>query len=916
MLTLERLTVEDQINPLGIDVVNPSFSWSFGPTEARSLFQQAYRIVVGVDPKLQEEVGEILWDSGRLESPDQINILYQGPTLVSRQIYYWFVTVWSSEGKAVESTTASWEMGLLNPSDWQAQWIGADLLSTKGWEPVDGYVNSRPQPLFRREMTLDRPFRKARAYICGLGQFELRVNGEKVGDHVLEPGWTHYNIGCLYVTHDLTDMLVQGENAIGIMLGNGFYNINDEDGRYIKRGMQRNKPARSVIQGDPSVIVQIVLEYEDGVTEILSSNEEWQAASGPIVYSCMYGGEDYDARRELPGWDKPGFAMDDRWSTAVIVEGPGGILCAERTSPNKVMATILPVSWSEPEPGIYVADLGQNFSGWFNLQVSGGVTGQRVKVIPAELIDAKGKVRQELQQQGEAANTFTYTLKGTGKECWHPRFTYTGYRYIQIEGVIPRSLVAEGGNDGLPVLEQLEGQLIYPDIQTIGHFASSNPLWNRIHEIINWAIISNVKSVFTDCPHREKLGWLEQTHLMGPAVLYNYDLPNLLRKSVRDMSQSQLPTGLVPSISPEYAVFEGGFRDSPEWGGAYVFVPWYLYHWSKDRRILEEHYEGMARYVNYLEKCSRDGIVSHGLGDWADVGPNPPFAQNTPIPVTATAYYYAMLRILEQVATLLGELAAATEFAEQATEVNTAFHSQFFHEADNLYGSGSQTSNATPISLGMTAAPQISHVLSHICRDIEERGWHTTSGDVGHRLVLQALANGGRSDVIAAMLNQTDDPSYGYQVLHGATALTEHWDGPTSGKSQNHFMLGHVEEWFYRHLAGIVRDYDGSGPETADLLIKPFIAKDIDWVMASHRLPQGEVHVKWQREESCSLSLKVVLPPNVHALIYVPMSEGSTVYESGKPIEAVAGIASVAVSDGYLVVQAGSGSYTFQSKLA
>jgi alpha-L-rhamnosidase len=915
MLEIASLLVEDRVNPIGIDVAEPRFSWRYGPTAQRGVWQTAYQIrVASSEQKLiQNEVD--IWDSGKVSSGQNCMITYGGPELWSGESYYWQVYVWDHKSMVTESEIASWEMGLLVENDWQAKWIGLgpkDRLR-EAWMPAKGYVRAVPLPILRRAFTVDRPVLRARAYICGLGQFELRMNGDKVGDYVLEPGWTNPKKTCQYVVHDITEHLKQGKNAVGVMLGNGFYNVQGELGRYMKDGVQRDFGPKEVEQGDPKLIMQLSIQYEDGETAWIVTDEDWAIAPGPIVYSCLYGGEDYDARGEQSGWDMPAFVMNDSWSKASLVEAPQGKLTAELNPPLKVMEVFTSVQWSQPVHGVFVADLGQNFSGWFAITLSVGQAGSRIRIRPAELVDGYGLVKQELQQIEDESNFYLYTKKGNGAESWHPQFTYTGYRYIQIEGAVPREFVSQEGtnSDGMPILEVLEGHFIYPDIPIVGSFECSNPMWNKIHEIIGWAMLSNMKSVFTDCPHREKLGWLEEVHLMGPSLMYNYELPHLFRKTVRDIADAQLSDGLIPDIAPEYAVFEAGFRDSPEWGSAAILVPWYMYHWYGDKRMLEEQYDMMIRYVHYLESKAEQDVLTHGLGDWADVGPNPPFAQNTPVPITATTFYYYNLYVLSKIAEILGMSVEAADLSERAERVKVAFYDQFYDATSGQYGSGSQTSYAAPLAMGLVDDEKKGIVLDHICRDIIARGYHTTSGDVGHRFVLMALGDGERSDIIAQMLNQTDDPSYGYQILHGATALTEHWDGPTSGKSQNHFMLGHIEEWFYRHLAGISRDYDGRTGHQGKLVIKPYLAEGITWVKANHQMPQGNVQVNWHHIEG-KWKLDIELPANMTALVYLPNSQGVKVRETGVSLRDVADVVIIGDERDCTVVQVHSGKYLFE----
>lgn len=911
MMSLTRLTVNNIDRPLGLDEQKPLFGWSFDGTEARGVMQTAYRILVFDDPGGLTGLSGIVWDSGIVTSSRNMAVVYEGERLVPRTRYYWEVQVWTSDGASSSCKAASWwETGLMDEEWNDASWIGVDPRELERWQPAPGYANAKTLPLLRRAFSIRQGLVRARAYASGLGFYELRFNGFKAGDSVLEPGWTNPGRSVLYSSYDITGMLREGDNAAGVMLGNGFYNVNEEPGRYMKHCVQRDFSPKRVLQGDPRAIVKIALDYEDGETEWIVTDGSWQVAPGPIVYSCIYGGEDYDARKEIAGWDTPWLANAADWSQVVVLPSPGGVLRAQTNPPNAVMGELQPASWTEPKPCVYVADMGQNFSGWFRLKLSGAKAGQRIFVTPAELLDGAGAVRQELEQKEDARNYFVYTAKD-GDQTWAPKFTYTGYRYVQIEGAVPAHVA--NGQD-LPVIEELAGEFIYPKVETVGSFECSDSMFNRIHDIIDRAILSNAKSVLTDCPHREKLGWLEEVHLMGPSILYNYDLINLFRKLVNDMAEAQLPNGLIPDIAPEYAIFEDGFLDSPEWGGAFILVPWYLYHWQGDVDLLAQHYYAMRRYADYLGTQADDGILSHGLGDWADVGPNPPFAQNTPVPITATCYYFKILMIMAAVAEKLGNASDAARFETEAIAVNRAFHERFYDAATANYGSGSQTSNAAPVALGLTPHELIPSVVANICRDIEARGFHTTSGDVGHRLVLSALADNGKSAQIARMLQQTDDPSYGYQILHGATALTEHWDGPTSGKSQNHFMLGHAEEWFYRHLVGIVRPYDREPEDGVDVEIRPFPADGIEWAKASHRLPQGEIAVAWKRKADGSFNLRAKVPVNVTARIYVPVSEASSlVSESGVPVEKAPHIALLGAIDGYAVYKVGSGIYEFQS---
>ncbi|ULL17152.1 alpha-L-rhamnosidase [Paenibacillus sp. H1-7] len=893
-MQIDQMTVEGKRCPLGIDVSTPAFGWSYITGTIRSQQQTAYRIVVSMSEQCAANGTGDLWDSGKTVSRNQVHVLFKGPRLQSRHRYYWKVQVWDQADRMTESAVSWWEMGLLHPEDWSASWIG---------EPDQERNERSALPIFRHEFALDKPVARARAYVCGLGHFELRLNGSKISDNVLEPGWTNYRRTCLYCVYDVTDQLLQGANAVGLMLGNGFYNVTG--GRYRKfKGSF----------GKPKCLVQLEVTYADGTAITIASSPEWTAAAGPITFSCIYGGEDYDARLLQPGWDQPGFADKAGWNPAATAELPSGVLKAQATAPLKVMGMFRPMNVTEPVPGIYVADFGQNFSGWVELTVA-GPRGALITLTPAELLKEDGTANQKWTG---SPTQFRYILSGDGEEIWAPRFSYTGLRYVQIEGAVPADWVQDSASlsqAGVRLL-RLEGQMIYPDMQTAGSFECSDPMLNKIHEIISWAILSNTKSIFTDCPHREKLGWLEQIHLMGPSVAYNYDVHALLTKTMEDIRDAQQPNGMVPTTAPEYVVFSEQwrcFRDSVSWGATYVLCGWNLYRMYGNTRILAEHYEGMRAYVDYVTACSDQYIVQNGLGDWYDVcDGDPGFAQNTPVPHTETAMYFHMTDVFAQIAELLGNHHDAGKYTELREQIKLAFNRTFFNPETGGYATGSQTSNAMPLVLGLVDDSRKGPVLHRLIDDIRRRGYHTTAGDVGHRYVLLALALNNRSDIIYEMTRQTGHPSYGYQLAHGATTLTEAWDGPTVGKSQNHFMLGHLEEWLYGGLAGIRYHYDAE-LESYQLAIQPFVPADLDAVEAALRLPAGNVRAEWRRDCGNQLTMKVSIPVNCDAEVYIPSSSAAAIHESGIPVNHCPDTELVRMEHGCAVVRLGSGHYVFTS---
>ncbi|HEX5482087.1 MAG TPA: glycoside hydrolase family 78 protein [Terriglobia bacterium] len=875
------LRCEYRVNPLAIGSTVPGLSWRLVSKE-RAQGQNAYQILVASSRrKLDANTGD-LWNSGKVSSSQTLEIPYQGKPLRSREVCFWKVRVWDWQRVSSPwSAPAMWAVGLLKPSDWTAQWIGLN-------EPADKTLAA---PMLRRQFRIPKKVKRAVVYISGLGQFELHLNGQKVGRDVLEPGWTDYRKSCLYLTYDVTQRLRRGPNVLGVILGNGMYNV-VRGGRYVKF---------TGSFGPPKVILQLEITYDDGTSGRVVTDGSWRVVPSPITFNSIYGGEDYDARRAARGGDTPGLD-ENKLQHATVMAGPGGHLVPQNIPPIRVMHIYKPVRITQPEPGVYVYDLGQNFSGWPRITVR-GPRGATVKIIPGELLDGQGFVTQ--RSSGSPAY-FRYTLRGRGVETWHPRFSYYGFRYLQIEGATRNPAQVRRK----PLLLAVEGQFVHSSAGDVGSFSCSNPLFNHIHAIIKAAIESNMQSIMTDCPHREKLGWLEEDNFMGPSVMFNFDVSSLFRKIVRDMREAQLSNGLVPDTAPEYVVFKNGFRDSPEWGSSYLAVAWYLYRWYGNVKVLRDNYEGFKKYVDYLTGRTQGHILSYGLGDWYDLGPRPPgFAQLTPKAVTATGIYYYDLNVLRKVADLLRHSADAQKYAALADEVRSAFNQKYFHASTDSYATGSQTSDAMPLALGMAPAGTQAGLVRNIVQDIRAHGNKMTTGEIGHRYLLQVLANAGRSDVIYDIDSQMDAPGYGYILKQGATALTEAWDAGRDS-SQNHFMLGHLEEWFYRDLAGISQAPGSIGFKK--IVIKPQPVGNVTWCKASYQSIRGEIATSWSVAGE-RFHLRVVLPTNTSATVYLPAKSADSVTESGRRAETSEGVRFLRMEHGDAVYEVGSGSYDFVS---
>ncbi len=666
-----------------------------------------------------------------------------------------------------------------------------------------------------------------------------------------------------------------GKNTVGIELGNGMYQVLG-GGRFTKfKGSF----------GPQKAIAQIRLEFKDGRVEFIGTGESWRVAAGPITFNSIYGGEDFDARLVQKGWNQPGFD-DSKWTPAAAVAGPGGELrglsCA--APPLRFFEVHQSAkSWTLTN-GDTVFDLGQNAAHVPQISLT-GPAGSSARIFPSELTNADGSVNQSSMGSGHRGSIWCEFTKGTdGTETWSPKFFYAGCRYVQAH-VEPanvllsreREKLAEGrirveGKNQLPTIKSLAGIVVQSASEPVGEFECSNDLFNRTRRLVRWAQRSNMVSLLTDCPHRERLGWLEEDHLNGPALRYEFDLAQLFTKTLNDIADSQLTNGLVPTTAPEYTVFRSksdtsrlrnDFGDSPEWSASFILVPWQQYEFDGDLNLFRTHYGAMTNYLNYLGSRANNFIVNYGLGDWYDVGPKPPgVSQLTPIALTATAFYFQDAAILAQAAAFLGRTDDAKAFSTLAENIRYAFNKEFYDPSHQSYSSHSQTANAIPLVMGLCQPTNRAAVLAALVRDVRAHGNALTAGDVGYRYLLRALADGGRSDVIFDINNQSDKPGYGMQLAKGKTSLTEAWDG---GSSQNHFMLGQIEEWFYHDLAGI----RSGGNGFKQIVIAPQPVGDVTWVKASYNSIRGRIVSDWKRRGD-KFTLRVTIPPNTTATVFVP----------------------------------------------
>jgi hypothetical protein len=895
-LKITELRCEYAKNPLGVDSPAPRLFWTL-ESSVRGQRQTSYQILVASSQNLLGQNRGDLWDTGKVDSDETVQIPYAGTALKSAQKVFWKVRSWDKDGEVSDwSEPASWTIGLMSDEDWKAQWIGS----------TNNDKSAAPQSLIlRREFLVKPRLTRALAFVCGLGCYEMKFNGVKAGNELFPPGWTKYDETCLYDTYDITPLLHKGKNATGLLLGNGMYNV--LGGRYTKfKGSF----------GPLKAVALLRLEYADGSVEFVATDAQWHVSPGPITFSCVFGGEDYDARLEPRAWTEPGFD-DSKWEPAFVTKGPGGKLRGLSCAAPPVLAFEIlkpvketPVSHffstnTAPPPAapgvVSVYDLGQNAALMPRFKVRGSA-GASVRIVPAELVAADGSVDRRSCGHNRPGY-WQYTLSGKGIETWSPKFFYQGCRYLQVE--------RSPGPDGkLPEVSSLEGVVVRGDCPPAGEFECSNQLFNRIRRLVLWAQRSNMVSLMTDCPHREKLGWLEEDHLNGPALRYEFDLARMSGKILNDIADSQCDDGLVPNIAPEYVKFKGGFRDSPEWGCASILVPWQQYEFTADTNLLQRFYTNMQRYVAYLGTTATNHILSQGLGDWYDIGPRAPgIAQLTPVPLTATAFYYCDVSTLSRIAFLLGKTDDAKEYAELATKIRDEFNHIFFSASNSCYATGSQCANAVALVMGLAEPAKRPAILEALVNDVRAHTNGLTAGDVGYRYLLRALAEGDRSDVIFDINNQSDKPGYGYQLKEGATSLTEAWNARRSS-SQNHFMLGQITEWFYHDLAGI--SSDPAGPGFKKVLIRPAPVGDVTWVKASYKSIHGPVVCEWNRGNG-AFTLKAVIPANTTATIFVPSKTSEGLTESGRPAARAEGVSFLRQDGKCSVYEVKSGEYLFRS---
>ena len=877
-ITVQNLMCEYLTDPHGIDDPSPRLSWVVNSKE-RGCTQTTYRILVASTVQNLTVNNGDLWDSGRTQGSACSQIAYTGKPLKARQECFWKVCVRvNGDSKEIWSAPALWEMGLLTEKDWKGSvWIGRE-------EPAGG--ENLAAPYLRREFEIKGKIRRARVYACGLGYADISINGKRLGGNAeRDTPYTAYNKRVLYTTYDVTSQLVSGHNALGAILGTGWYDVHDlATWNFEKAAWRGNRRLR----------LALFVDYVDGSTVAVLSDGNWKVSSGPILQDGIYSGEIYDARKEIKGWDKVGFAASN-WMSVVTMPAPAPLLRSRKCQPIEITQTLKPVAITEPEPGVYIADFGQNFSGHVRLRVK-AAAGTTITMKYAEKLHKDGKLDSTnidffmtKTTPPQIFQTDTYICKGGGEEVWEQRFSYSGFRYAEIKGY-----------PGKPSIEKLEGRFAHTNMAQIGDFTCSDEMLNKIQKAMRWSYFSNAQSIPTDCPQREKNGWMADAHLAAETGLMNFDAAPFYSKWLDDHLDNMLKDGRLGDIIPSGGWGEGDCH--PAWDSAYPIITWYLYQYCGDTRILARHYDHIRRYVDYLVSRTVESVIPFdSLGDWV------PWDTQTPSTFTSTIYLYRDAQITANIARLIGKSSEALGYDLLADTTNRALHKKWFDPATNLYANGSQTAQSMPLYYDLTAENLRKPVFDALVANIEKQG-HIDTGILGAKYMLHVLAEGGRADLALKLVTRKEQPSWAWWFEQGATTLWEDWKGESS---LNHIMFGDVCRWFMQWLAGIGRD--PSAPAFSKINIKPNVVGQLKFARAVHRSVNGKIASGWKIENGL-FQLDITIPVNSTATVWVPAADKTLVKEGSRIAEKSEGVQYLTQDGNCIVYAVKSGDYRFTVK--
>jgi len=887
-LTALGLRVEYLTNPIGIDVVQPRLSWQIASTR-RNTMQAAYELQVGASEASLTRGANLLWDSGKVGSDASVFVDYAGPPAVSRTRYYWRVRIWDTNGRASPwSPIAFWETGLLQPADWTARWIGPP--------PTSSDSLPSPSPLLRRAFRVDDRVRSARLYVTSLGLYELYLNGQRVGDQLFMPGWTSYRRRLQYQTYDVTALVRAGDNAIGAILGDGWY-----------RGQlgffgQRNLYGRRL-----GLRAQLEIRYESGRTERVISDAEWKTTVGPVLASDIYGGETYDARRELSGWASA--AYDDReWSVVALLDPPAAALVASMSPPVRRVRELRPVDIRRAPSGETLFDLGQNFTGWVRLSVR-GPAGSMVTLRFGEVLDRKGDL-YTANLRG-ASQTDRYTLRGNGREVYEPHFTFHGFRYVAVAG-----LPAPADST------TITGIAVSSDLAQTGTLVTSDSLLNQLQRNIVWGQRSNFLDVPTDCPQRdERLGWTGDAQVFSRTAAFNMDVNGFFAKWLADVAADQDPSGSVPWVIPNPL---GGdsvrFAGTAGWSDVAVIIPWTMYLTYGDRRVLERQYPSMRAWVDYARRRAGPDLIwrpGWQFGDWLALHSDDPSypGATTGTDLIATAFLAHSTDLVARTATVLGRGDEAAEYRARFRAMREAFNREFVSRTGRV-GENTQTAYALAIAFDLLPDSLVAAAAGRLARDVEAREHHLTTGFLGTPHILHVLGATGHVGLAFALLTQRTYPSWLYPITRGATTMWERWDGirPDSSfedpgmNSFNHYAFGAVGDWMYQNIGGI--DVDPAAPGYRRSRIAPRPGAGLTSARASLETVYGTLSSAWRLNQQ-GFELDVTIPANTSAEITLWDAPLDHVREAGVSLNAREGVRTARQRGKDVVVEVGSGRYSF-----
>lgn len=874
-----HLRTEYLENPIGIGETSPRFSW-WCESSKRGDMQTAYRILVASSRDMLEKNEGDLWDTGVVKSNETNQVAYAGKPLASRQEAWWKVMLWDASGKEGSvSKPATFEMGLLQPSDWQAKWIG---LHIPGEADEKHPIPAGPAPYVRHEFSVDKPVRAARVYATARGLYELFIDGKRVGHDVFDPGFTDYRHRIQYQTFDVTSLLSPGNHAIGAILGDGWYC------GHVGWGGRNNYGKQAM------GLFQLELEHPDGSRETIASGLDWTVATGPILSSDMMMGEQYDARKELKGWNRAVY-HGSGWEPVYVEDlTPEPVLEARSSEPVAVWHELHPRSISEPKPGQFVFDLGQNMVGWARLKVQ-GKAGDKVTLRFAEMLNPDGTIYTTNLRK--AAATDEYTLKGGDAETYEPSFTFHGFRYVEVTGY-----------PGTPTADAITGMVAGSAMPVTGSFECSNALVNQLQHNIYWGQRGNYLSIPTDCPQRdERLGWMGDAEVFIRTATFNCDVAAFMTKWMNDVQDGQSPEGGFADVSPRIYVGDG----APAWGDAGVIVPWAIYEAYGDKRILERHDNAMKKWVDYIHSFNPNLIWqnhrNNDYGDWLNID------AETQKDLLATAFFAHSTDIVARTAALLGRAEDANKYRQLFEGIRAAFQKEYISPDGSMKA---DTQTAYLLALGFDLMPQeLSPAAAKLLVDniMNKRHGHLSTGFLGVRLLNPVLTSMGYTDVAYKLLLNDTFPSWGYSIRQGATTIWERWDGYTKEKgfqdpgmnSFNHYSLGSVGEWIYSVVGGI----RSSSPGYGTIEINPIPGGGITWAKTRYESIRGPIACSWSTVKG--FSMDVTIPSNTTALVFVPAASGDRVTIDGKPASSVPDAQFVRMENGRAVFKVGGGSYHF-----